>query len=465
MDKRLEKDSLGSVEVDQERLYGAQTARSKNHFWAGQELMPSEVLQALVILKKVAAKVNSDLGFLDPSIAGAIIKAASSLLSHWPVEEFPLVIWQTGSGTQSHMNVNEVLANLSSEILGAQRGHKHPVHPNDHLNLGQSSNDAFPTAMHVATALALKNDLLPSLDRLMHRFQLLGLEYREIIKVGRTHLMDATPLTYGNVFGAFIYQLQLAKEQINASQNQVLELALGATAVGTGVNSHPEFAPRVIEALSKELELSFRQSPNLFSALSGHEPLVGLSGALRTLACALMKMANDIRLLASGPRCGLGELNLPENEPGSSIMPGKINPTQCESLTMICAQVVGCDASVAWAGASGQFELNVYKPLIIHNILRSIRLLHDGMDQFTLYALEGLKVNEKRCKENVERSLMLATVLNEVIGYDNAAKIVRKAYLEDISLKDAALELKLLSASEFDRLVSPQKLLGLNTKA
>jgi fumarate hydratase class II len=383
-----------------------------------------------------------------------IIEAANRLLAHWPKEEFPLVIWQTGSGTQSHMNVNEVLANLSSEILGGQRGHKEPVHPNDHVNLGQSSNDVFPTAMHVATALVLKNDLLPSLDRMIHRFELLSLEYQGLIKVGRTHLMDATFLTYGNVFGAFVYQLQLAKEQIKAVQDQVLELALGATALGTGINSHPEFAPRVIEALSKELGLCFRQSPNLFSALSGHEPLVGLSGALRTLACALMKMANDIRFLASGPRCGLGELNLPENEPGSSIMPGKINPTQCESLTMICAQVIGCDASVAWAGANGQFELNVYKPLIIHNILRSIRLLHDGMDQFTLYALEGLKVNEKRCKQNVERSLMLATVLNQVIGYDSAAKIVRKAYLEDISLKDAAVELKLLSASEFDRLVS-----------
>lgn len=457
--KRLEKDSLGNVEVDEDRLYGAQTERSRQHFWAGQEKMPQEVLQALVLLKREAAFVNSELGLLKPELAKAIEEAANRLLSDWPEEEFPLVIWQTGSGTQSNMNVNEVLANMASEILGGLRGAKEPVHPNDHVNLGQSSNDAFPTAMHMASAKYVKNELLRSLDVMIGHWKRLSLEYEKVIKVGRTHLMDAAPLTFGDVFGAFAYQLQLAKDQIEKSLEQVYELALGATAVGTGLNTHPQMASQVIARLAKEFLLPFKQSKNLFSALSGHEPMLMLSASLRTLSCTLMKIANDVRLLASGPRCGIGELCLPENEPGSSIMPGKVNPTQCESLTMIAAQVIGCDSAVAWACASGQFELNVYKPVIIHNVLRAARLLKEGMEQFGLHALVGLKVNEKRTQEHLDRCLMLATVLNQVIGYDKSAKIVRLAYDKDISLKEAAMELKWLSAEQFDQLVKPEKML------
>lgn len=458
--KRIEKDSLGSVEVDQERLYGAQTERSKRHFWAGGERMPKELLEALVLLKKQAALTNEQLGLLDSKIAKAIAQAADMVLQAWPEQEFPLVIWQTGSGTQSHMNVNEVLANLASELLGGQRGNKHPVHPNDHVNMGQSSNDIFPTAMHIAASKMVREELFPSIKAMINEFSRLSLEFCDVVKVGRTHVMDAAPLRFSDVFGAFGYQLFLAQEQITNALEQVLELALGGTAVGTGINSHPKMAPLVIEGLAQKLDLPFKQSANLFSALSGHEPLVGLSSALRTLACALFKMANDIRLLASGPRCGIGEIQLPENEPGSSIMPGKVNPTQCEALTMIAVQVMGCDSAIAFAAASGQFELNVYKPLIIHNVLRMIKLLHEGMDQFVLHALKDLKVNKKRCQEHLERCLMLATVLNEIIGYDGASKIVRYAYSKDLSIKQAALELNILSESDFDRVVQVEKMLN-----
>jgi fumarate hydratase class II len=457
--KRIEKDSLGSVEVDEERLYGAQTARSKLHFWAGSEKMPQQLLESLVLIKKEAAAVNEELGLLDSRLSKAIEQSAQGLLQNWLSEEFPLVIWQTGSGTQSNMNVNEVLASLANERLGAKRGDKSPVHPNDHVNMGQSSNDVFPTAMHIASAGYVKQSLLPSLEHMINHWLRLSLEYEGVIKVGRTHLMDAAPLTYGDVFGAYASQLVLAKDQIEQALLQVYELALGATAVGTGLNSHPQMAPKVIERIAKQLLLPFKQASNLFSALSGHEPLLGLSAALRTLACALMKIANDVRWLASGPRCGIGELSLPENEPGSSIMPGKVNPTQCESLTMIAAQVMGCDSVIAWAAASGQFELNVYKPLIIHNLLRSASLLKEGMDQFSHYALQDLKVNTKRTQEHLDRCLMLATVLNQIIGYDQSAKIVRLAYTKDLSLKEAALALGFLSAREFEARVKPEKML------
>jgi len=453
---RQEKDSFGTIEVPADRLWGAQTERSRRHFRISGERMPLAVIHALAQVKRSAARVNRALGLLEPAIADAVERAADEVLAGRHEEEFPLVVWQTGSGTQSNMNVNEVLANRASELLGGERGMHRRVHPNDHVNLGQSSNDAFPTAMHIAAARAVEHDLLPRLERLEATLAAKAEAFAGIVKIGRTHLQDATPLTLGQEFSGYVEQLAQAEAAIELALPGLCELAIGGTAVGTGLNTHPEFGARMAQDLSQATGLTFESAPNKFAALAGHEALVFAHGALKTLAAALHKIANDVRWLASGPRSGLGELSLPENEPGSSIMPGKVNPTQAEALTMLCVQVLANDVALGIGGASGHFELNVYKPMLIHNFLQSVRLLADGCASFEEHCARGIEANEARIGELLERSLMLVTALAPHIGYDRAAQIARKAHEEGTTLRDAALALGYVSAEDFERWVRPE---------
>jgi len=460
MATRIERDTFGPIEVPAERLWGAQTERSRRFFRIGEERMPRAVIHALALVKREAARANAALGLLDPEKAEAIARAADEVLAGRHDEEFPLVVWQTGSGTQSNMNVNEVLANRASELLGGPRGDGRRVHPNDHVNLGQSSNDVFPTAMHIAAAQALAREVLPALERLAATLDAKRAEFDGIVKIGRTHLQDATPLTLGQEFSGYVAQLAQARRALQATLPGLLELAIGGTAVGTGLNAHPRFAPMVAEGVARATGLAFVPSPNKFAALAGHEALVFAHGALKTLAAALAKIANDIRLLASGPRSGLAEITIPENEPGSSIMPGKVNPTQAEALTMVCAQVMGNDVAVNIGGASGHLELNVYKPLLIHDFLGSARLLADAMASFEAHCARGIAANRERIRELVERSLMLVTALAPHIGYDRAAEIAKKAHREGTTLREAALALGYVSAADFDRWVRAEDMLG-----
>jgi fumarate hydratase class II len=457
---RLEKDSFGTIEVPADRLWGAQTERSRRFFRISGERMPLALIYALAHVKKAAAIVNADLNLLAPQKAQALQRAADEVLAGRHDEEFPLVVWQTGSGTQTNMNVNEVLANRASELLGGERGQKRLVHPNDDVNLGQSSNDVFPTAMHIAAALAL-DEVLSAVNQLTRTLDEKSGAFQRIVKIGRTHLQDATPLTLGQEFSGYVAQLEHAAHAVNAAQPGLYELAIGGTAVGTGLNTHPDFASQVCANLRDQLNnLPFIPAANKFAALAGHEPLVFAHGALKTLAAALFKIANDIRLLSSGPRSGLAELRIPENEPGSSIMPGKVNPTQAEALTMLCAQVTANDVAVAIGGASGHLELNVYKPMIIHAFLQSARLLADGCRSFDEHCARGIEPDEPRIRELVERSLMLVTALTPHIGYDRAAEIAKKAHREGTTLREAALALGHVSAQDFDRWVRADAMIG-----
>jgi fumarate hydratase class II len=457
MSKRIETDSMGEIEVDDERLWGAQTQRAIEHFRISTERIPAELIAALGIVKRACAQVNRELGLLDPNLAAAIEAAALEVSSGSLAAEFPLPVWQTGSGTQTNMNINEVLANLASERLGGPRGAGRRVHPNDHVNLGQSSNDVFPTAMNLAAVLAVQHRLLPALAALEAALASKASEYHDLVKIGRTHLQDATPLTLGQEFSGHQAQLAQARDAVARALVPVHELALGGTAVGTGLNTHPEFGARVAAVLARELGLPFVSAPNKFAALASHDTLATLHGALKSTAVALMKIANDIRWLASGPRSGLGELSLPENEPGSSIMPGKVNPTQCEALTMVCCQVMGNDVALGIGAASGQFELNVYKPLIAHNLLQSIRLLADASASFTAHCVRGIVARRERIAQLLADSLMLVTALTPHVGYDRAAKIAQKAHAENLSLREAALSLG-VAAADFDRWVRPEKM-------
>ena len=455
---RTERDSFGPIEVPAERLWGAQTERSRRNFRISGERMPLAVIHALALVKRAAARVNYGLGLLEAHKATAIEQAADEVLAGRHDGEFPLVVWQTGSGTQSNMNVNEVLANRASEILGGERGERRLVHPNDDVNLGQSSNDAFPTAMHVAAARALHERLLPALTRLRGTLADKSNAFAPIVKIGRTHLQDATPLTLGQEFSGYVAQLGHAEAALRAVLPGLHELAIGGTAVGTGLNAHPQFAVRMAEDLARATGLGFESARNKFAALAGPAPLVFAHGALKTLAAALMKIANDVRWLASGPRSGLGELSLPENEPGSSIMPGKVNPTQAEAMTMLCAQVFGNDVALNIGAASGNFELNVFKPLVIQNFLQSARLLADGCESFDEHCARGIEPNRTRIAELVERSLMLVTALSPRIGYDRAAEIAKKAHHDGGTLREAALALGYVSADEFDRWVRAEEM-------
>jgi len=457
---RLEKDSFGTIEVPADRLWGAQTERSRRFFRISGERMPLAVIYALALVKKAAAGVNAELKLLPAKKAEAIARAADEVLAGKHDDEFPLVVWQTGSGTQSNMNVNEVLANRASELLGGERGQKRLVHPNDDVNLGQSSNDVFPTAMHIAAARALEEDVLPAAEALKATLEKKRDAFQSIIKIGRTHLQDATPLTLGQEFSGYVAQLEHACAALRAALPLLQELAIGGTAVGTGLNTHVEFAARVCARVSKESGIAFTEAKNKFAALGGHEALVFAHGALKTLAAAASKIANDIRLLSSGPRSGLGELRIPENEPGSSIMPGKVNPTQAEALTMLAAQVIGNDVAVAIGGASGHLELNVYKPMIIHAFLQSARLLADGCRSFEEHCARGIEPNEERIRALVEGSLMLVTALAPHIGYDRAAEIAKKAHREGTTLRAAALALGYVSAADFERWVRADAMIG-----
>ncbi|OQB40391.1 MAG: Fumarate hydratase class II [Candidatus Hydrogenedentes bacterium ADurb.Bin179] len=460
MEYRIEKDALGEVRVPKDSYYGGQTVRSLINFSIGAERMPLEVIHALAYIKAAAAVVNQELGLLDNQRAGAVIEAARQVSSGVLNTEFPLSVWQTGSGTQTNMNVNEVIANRAIELLGGIKGSKSPVHPNDHVNMSQSSNDVFPAAMNIAAAKAVSERLLPALKLLATALREKALAFDAIIKIGRTHLMDATPLTLGQEFSGYARQVAQGCERIEQILPALCDLALGGTAVGTGLNTPAGFGQRVAVVLSGMLHLPLREAPNKFEALAAHDALVMAHGALKTVAVSLMKIANDIRWLASGPRCGIGELKLPENEPGSSIMPGKVNPTQCEAMTMVAAQVLGNDVTVNVAGASGNFELNVFKPVIIYNMLQSITLLADAASSFCSRCIEGIEPDVARINTHLENSLMLVTALNPVIGYDNAARIARHAYTRNMTLREAAQELQLLSPQEFDTFVRPESMLG-----
>ncbi|MEC5162980.1 MULTISPECIES: class II fumarate hydratase [unclassified Janthinobacterium] len=455
MNNRVERDSFGPIEVPADKLWGAQTQRSLEHFHISSERMPPELIAALAVVKRAAAKVNLDLGLLDAPKALAITRAADEVLAGAHAAEFPLAVWQTGSGTQSNMNMNEVLANRGSELMGGVRGAERLLHPNDDVNMGQSSNDIFPTAIHVAAALAVAQAVLPSLRQLRDTLDGKATAFADIVKIGRTHLQDATPLTLGQEFSGYVAQLDFAEHIIQAALPPLLQLAAGGTAVGTGLNAHPQFAERIAAELAERTALPFASASNKFAALAAHDALVAAHGALKTLATALMKLANDVRWMASGPRSGLGELSIPENEPGSSIMPGKVNPTQCEALTMLCCQVFGNDVAITLGGASGNFELNVFKPLIAHNFLQSARLLADGMRSFDRHCAHGIEANLERIGELMARSLMLVTALAPHIGYDRAAQIAKKAQHEGSTLKEAALALGFVTAEQFEQWIVP----------
>jgi fumarate hydratase class II len=460
MNARKEKDSFGYIEVPAERLWGAQTQRSLEHFHISSEKMPVEIVMALAEVKRACATANRDLGLLKEDKAKAIVQAADEVLAGKHAEEFPLSVWQTGSGTQSNMNMNEVLANRASELLGGARGEGRKVHPNDEVNLGQSSNDIFPTAMHVAAANTIVQELLPSLSVLRATLDMKASQFADIVKIGRTHLQDATPLTLGQEFSGYIAQLDLAESLVTAALGPLYDLAVGGTAVGTGLNTHAEFGERVAAELERRSGEPFRSARNKFAALAANDALVAAHGALKTLAAVLMKIANDVRWLASGPRSGLGEISIPENEPGSSIMPGKVNPTQSEALTMLCCQVFGNDVAINIGGASGNFELNVFRPMIAHNFLQSVRLLADGMTSFEEHCARGIEANRGRIQELMERSLMLVTALTPHIGYDKAAEIAKRAHRDGSTLKQAAMALGYVTAEEFDLWVRPADMTG-----
>ena len=455
---RIEQDSFGDIEVPEAALWGAQTQRSLLHFRISDERMPKGLLRALARVKRSCALVNGELKLLDAERVTALVQAADEVLGGMHDNAFPLSVWQTGSGTQTNMNMNEVLANRASELMGGVRGMGRSVHPNDHVNLGQSSNDIFPTAMHVAAAEALVSHLLRSLRNLKATLRKKSLEFSDIVKIGRTHLQDATPLTLGQEISGWAAHLDHADRGISHSLHSLEELAVGGTAVGTGMNTHPEFGARVAAQLATETGLPFRCAGNRFAALAGHDALVSAHGALKTLAVALLKIANDVRWLASGPRCGIGELRLPENEPGSSIMPGKVNPTQCEALTMVCAQVLGNDVALGIGAASGNFELNVFKPLIIHNFMQSARLLADAMQSFDTYCASGIEADPARIKSLLDQSLMLVTALAPHIGYDRAAAIAKYAHGNDLTLRQAALAVGEVTDAQFDQWVRPENM-------
>jgi len=459
---RTETDSLGSIEVPASHYWGAQTQRSLHHFAIGQDTLLHAAIRAIAIIKKAAAQTNEALEVLPKEKCELIKQAATEVIEGKHMEEFPLSVWQTGSGSQSNRNANEVIANRSIEIAGGVMGSKTPIHPNDDVNCSQSSNDVFPTAMHIAAVEMITHTLLPKLNHLCESLSEKKQAFDAIVKVGRTHLQDAVPLTLGQEFSGYIAQLKADSHYLETALTHLYPLALGGTAVGTGLNAHPQFAAKVAKYIADITKLPFRSAPNKFAALSAHNPIVLTSGCLKSLAASLMKIANDIRWLASGPRCGLGELILPANEPGSSIMPGKVNPTQCEALTMVCVQVMGNDAAIGFAASQGNFELNVFKPMIIHNLLHSITLLSDSMHAFDQYCIQGLKANEPQIQHYLERSLMLVTALNPVIGYDKAAKIAYKAHQDNSSLREACLALGFLSAEEFDKAVDPKTMT--NTK-
>ena len=460
MAKRIETDSMGEIEVPASRYYGAQTARSLIHFDIGWETMPREIIRGMGILKKAAACVNTELGLLSSDIKDLIVKAADEVIDGKLDDHFPLRVWQTGSGTQSNMNTNEVIANRGIEIAGGQLGSKKPVHPNDHVNMGQSSNDTFPTAMHIAAVERIHDHLLPELTKLHDAMAKKRDKFKGIIKIGRTHLMDATPLTLEQEFSGYVQQLENGIERVNGCLPRLSQIALGGTAVGTGLNSHRDFAVKVADKIAELTGRAFVTAPNKFESLAAHDAVVEASGALKTLACSLMKIANDIRWLGSGPRCGIGELVLPANEPGSSIMPGKVNPTQSEAMTMVAAQVIGNDTTIAVGGSSGNFELNVFKPVMIYNLLQSIRLLADACRSFNEHCVAGIEPDKAQVEAHLRNSLMLVTALNPHIGYDNAAKVAKKAYQENTTLKEAAVALNLLTEEEFDEKVRPEKMTG-----
>ncbi len=455
-ESRIETDSFGEIEVPSDRYWGAQTQRSLGNFKIGGERMPVPLIRALGIIKRAAAQANVDLGILDAKIGHSIIQAADEVMDGARNDEFPLVVWQTGSGTQTNMNANEVISNRAIEMLGGVMGSKKPVHPNDHVNMGQSSNDTFPTAMHIAAGEMVMHELIPALEFLHSALNQKSHDYGSIVKIGRTHLMDATPLTLGQEFSGYTRQIELGIDRIKATIPRILPLAQGGTAVGTGINCKEGFAEKFAEHVAEITAIPFITAENKFEALASHDAMVELSGMLNVLATSLMKIANDIRLLGSGPRCGIGEIILPENEPGSSIMPGKVNPTQCEAMTMVCTQVMGNHVTVTIAGSNGHFELNVFKPVIIFNVLQSIRLLADACRSLTENCIAGIQADEKRITKLVNESLMLVTALNPHIGYDNAAKIAKKAHAEGTSLKEAGIALGLLTSEQFDQWIRPE---------
>ncbi len=459
-DYRIETDSFGELEVQNDRYWGAQTQRSLGNFKIGGEKMPAPLVRALGILKQSAAKVNMEFGDLDQKIGDAICQAADEVIDLSLIEHFPLVVWQTGSGTQTNMNSNEVISNRAIEILGGEIGSKNPVHPNDHVNLGQSSNDTFPTAMHIAAIEQIHHELIPALECLHKALDKKAHEFKDIIKIGRTHLQDATPLTLGQEFSAYVTQIGYGIERVNATLPRLYQLAQGGTAVGTGLNSRKGFDTKFASEVADITGLPFVTAPNKFEALAAHDVIIEASGALNVLAASLMKIANDIRFLGSGPRCGLGELSLPENEPGSSIMPGKVNPTQCEAITMLCAQVMGNHTTITISGSNGHFELNVFKPVMAYNLLQSIRLIADGCRSFADNCVVGIVANKERIESLRDESLMLVTALNPHIGYDNSTKIAKKAHKEGTSLKEAAIALELLTSEQFDEWVRPENMIG-----
>ena len=458
MNTRIETDSMGPIAVPSDRYWGAQTQRSLHHFDIGDDGMPRELIRAFGVLKRAAAVTNRKLGKLAAAEAELIVQAADEVIAGELDDHFPLRVWQTGSGTQTNMNANEVIANRAIELAGGELGSKDPIHPNDHVNCGQSSNDTFPTAMHIAAVERIVHDLLPSVQRLRQALADKAVAFDDIIKIGRTHLMDAVPLTLGQEFSGYVTQLDKGLQRLEASLPELYELALGGTAVGTGLNTHPDFAETVAAEIARSTQLPFVTAPNKFAALAAHDAIAATSGTLKTLAAALMKIANDLRWLGSGPRCGLGELQLPANEPGSSIMPGKVNPTQCEAMTMVCVQVMGNDAAIAFAASQGNFELNVFKPVMMHNLLHSIRLLTDACRTFTDYLVVGLVPNREQIQQFLENSLMLVTALNPVIGYDQAAQVAKTAYAENLTLRAACLQLGFLTGAEFDQQVRPAQM-------
>jgi fumarate hydratase, class II len=460
MSMRVESDSMGTINVPGEKYYGAQTARSLANFDIGGEKMPTEIIRAFGILKKAAALANHKLGLMDDATRDLVVKAADEVIDGKLREHFPLVVWQTGSGTQSNMNVNEVISNRAIEMAGGVMGSKKPVHPNDHVNMSQSSNDTYPTAMHIAAVEAIENYLIDRVMLLRNTLDGKATEFMDLVKIGRTHLQDATPLTLGQEISGWVAQLDLALKAIRATLPQLYELALGGTAVGTGLNAHPKYGETVAAEIAALTGQPFVTAPNKFAVMAGHDAFVGSSGALKQLAVALMKIANDVRWLASGPRSGLGEITIPENEPGSSIMPGKVNPTQSEALTMVVAQVMGNDAAIGFAASQGNFELNVFKPVIAYNFLQSVRLLADAAKSFNDHCAVGIEPDRDRIKQLVDQSLMLVTALNRKIGYDNAAKIAKHAHKKRTTLKEAAIELGLLTGEEFDAEVKPEQMVG-----
>jgi fumarate hydratase class II len=459
MTTRVETDSMGPIEVPADKYYGAQTMRSRMNFQIGTERMPIEIVHAFGILKKAAALTNHELDNLEKDVCDLIVRAADEVIEGKLDDHFPLVVWQTGSGTQSNMNVNEVISNRAIELSGGEMGSKKPVHPNDHVNRSQSSNDTFPTAMHIAAVIGVEQ-MLPKVRLLRDTLHGKANAFASIVKIGRTHLQDATPLTLGQEISGWVSQIDHALAAVEATMPQLRELALGGTAVGTGLNTHPQYADRVAEKIAALSGKKFVSAPNKFAALAAHDAFVGTSGALKQLAVALMKIANDVRWLSSGPRSGIGELRIPENEPGSSIMPGKVNPTQCEAMTMVCTQVMGNDATIGIAGSQGNFELNVYKPVMAYNLLQSIRLLGDTCQSFNDNCAVGIEPNLETIDDKLRRSLMLVTALNPLIGYDNAAKVAKQAYKGNTTLREAAIELGLLTGEQFDDAITPEDMVG-----